>query len=260
MIPHPNTDPAKNMSLIEHLSELRVRLLWSFGILVGAFICLYPFADHLFAYLTAPLAKLLDASAGRRMIYTGLPEAFITYVKVTLFTAFTVTFPVLAAHIWHFVMPGLYQSERRVFQALIVSTPCLFLLGAAFAFYGVIPLAWQFFLSYETAPSLSGLPIQLEARVSEYLSMTLHMMTAFGLCFQLPLVLYVLGRLGLVKATPLAQGRRYALVAILIVSAFLTPPDVLSMMGLAIPLYGLYELGIILVRLVEKKSVPNSGD
>jgi sec-independent protein translocase protein TatC len=254
-----HSDPAKTMSLIEHLSELRTRLLWCFTFLVGAFACLYPFADHLFAYLTAPLAKLLDAESGRRMIYTGLPEAFLTYVKVTLFTAFTVTFPVLAAQIWRFVMPGLYQTERRVFRTLIVATPCLFLLGAAFAFYGIIPLAWQFFLSYETS-SGTGLPIQLEARISEYLSMTLQMMIAFGLCFQLPLILYVLGRFGLVKAATLAQGRRYAGVAILIVSAFLTPPDVLSMMGLALPLYGLYELGIILVRIVEKKSVPTSGD
>tara|TARA_R110002095_G_scaffold212416_1_gene201545 strand:- start:2535 stop:3353 length:819 start_codon:yes stop_codon:yes gene_type:complete len=242
----------KEMPLVAHLLELRSRLLWSFLFFTIAFAALYPFSQHLFAYLVTPLADLLTGNEAtgetRRLIYTGLPEAFLTYLKVTLFSAFFVSFPLIAMQIWRFIMPGLYKNERRTFFLFMVSTPFLFVIGAGFAFYGVIPMAWKFFLSYESSAAVTGLAIQLEARVSEYLSMTLQMMIAFGLCFQLPLILLLLAKLGMLTSRSLAEKRRYAIVLILIASAILTPPDVLSMMGLAIPLYGLYELSIILVR------------
>ena len=244
----------KEMPLVAHLLELRSRLLWSFLFFVVSFIVLYPLSQNLFAYLVKPLADLLsDENAvgeARRLIYTGLPEAFLTYLKVTLFAAFFISFPLLAIQIWRFIMPGLYQNERSTFFIFMVATPFLFTVGAGFAFYGIIPMAWKFFLSYESSAAVTGLAIQLEARVSEYLSMTLQMMIAFGLCFQLPLILLLLAKLGVLTSRSLAEKRRYAIVLILIASAILTPPDVLSMMGLAIPLYGLYELSILLVRFL----------
>ena len=242
------SNPEKEMPLIAHLLELRSRLLWSLLFFVVAFAVLYPLSQSIFAYLVTPLADLLGGDESRRLIYTGLPEAFLTYLKVTLFAAFMVSFPLIALHLWRFIMPGLYQDERKVFFVFMISTPLLFGVGAAFAFYGVIPMAWKFFLSYESSALLTGLPIQLEARVSEYLSMTLQMMIAFGLCFQMPLILLLLARLGILKSSSLAEKRRYAIVLILIASAVLTPPDVLSMMGLAIPLCALYEISILLVR------------
>ncbi|NCP62857.1 MAG: twin-arginine translocase subunit TatC [Alphaproteobacteria bacterium] len=244
----------KEMPLVAHLLELRSRLLWSFLFFVLSFAVLYPFSQYLFAYLVTPLADLLtdDTASGeaRRLIYTGLPEAFLTYLKVTLFAAFFVSFPLLAIQIWRFIMPGLYKNEKETFFIFMVATPLLFIIGAGFAFYGIIPMAWKFFLSYETSAAVTGLAIRLEARVSEYLSMTLQMMIAFGLCFQLPLVLLLLAKLGVLSSRSLAEKRRYAIVLILIASAVLTPPDVLSMMGLAVPLYGLYELSILLVRFL----------
>lgn len=252
--PKPPSGPDKDMPLVAHLLELRSRLLWGFLTFVVAFALLYPFSQTLFAYLVMPLADLLadQSTAGetRRLIYTGLPEAFLTYLKVTLFAAFFISFPLIALQIWRFIMPGLYKNERKTFFIFMVASPFLFTLGASFAFYGVIPMAWKFFLSYESSAALTGLAIQLEARVSEYLSMTLQMMIAFGLCFQLPLILLLLAKLGILTARSLAEKRRYAIVLILITSAVLTPPDVLSMMGLAIPLYGLYELSILLVRFL----------
>lgn len=253
----PKPDPHKEMPLVAHLLELRTRLLGSLVFFAASFAVLYPFSHEIFAYLVMPLADLLGDEGGRRLIYTGLPEAFLTYLKVTLFAAFMLSFPVLALQIWRFIMPGLYKNERKTFFIFMVSTPVLFLVGAGFAFYGIVPMAWKFFLSYESAAAVGGLAIQLEARVSEYLSMILQMMIAFGLCFQLPLVLLLLVRMGIIPPSSLAQNRRYAIVLILIASAVLTPPDVLSMMGLAVPLYGLYELSILLVRFL---GVPKNNE
>lgn len=248
----------EEMTLVGHLLELRRRLLWTLLWFVGAFALVYPYAQEVFALLVRPLAQLIGGEAStHRLIYTGLPEAFVAYIKVSLFSAFMLTFPVLAYQLWRFVMPGLYRTERSFFLLFILATPILFVVGAAFAYFGIIPLAWQFFLSYETAAPLTGLAIQLEARVSEYLSMTLQMMVAFGLSFQMPLVLLLCVRLGFFDAALLAEKRRYAIVLILILSAILTPPDVLSMLGLAIPLCILYELSIVLAKMIGQRVGPD---
>ncbi len=244
----------RQMPLIAHLLELRSRLLWCFGFFAVAFVACLPISDHLFGVLVSPLADLLTSEeAGRRLIYTGLPEAFVTNLKVALFSAFFISVPWISYQLSRFVMPGLYDNERRVFRGLVVAAPVLFLIGALIAYYLVIPKAWAFFLSYESAGSVTGLPIQLEARVSEYLSMTLQLMLAFGICFQLPLILVILSRLGVLQPDALVEKRRYAFIGILIVSAILTPPDVFSMIALATPIYLLYELSIFFVRFTNAK-------
>jgi sec-independent protein translocase protein TatC len=233
--------------LIAHLVELRNRLLWVFGTFGIATCACYFFAADIYAFLTDPLAHLPHAEH-RRLIYTGLTEAFTTYLKVALFAGGLLTVPVMLLHVWLFVAPGLYARERNAVLPFFIAAPILFVMGACLAFYGVIPIAWAFFLSFETPQPSNGLPIVLEARVGEYLSLTMTLIFAFGLAFQLPILLGVLGRLGVVNASHLVRFRKWALVLILIVAAILTPPDVLSQSALAIPLYCLYEMSIWLVK------------
>jgi sec-independent protein translocase protein TatC len=241
------------MSLLEHLIELRQRLLACLIVFVASAGLAYYFAEPIFSFLVMPLAKVLDNSITHRLIYTGLSEAFVTYIKVALFTGAFISFPFVVVQIWRFIAPGLYQHERKLFFKFMIFTPLLFLTGAAFAYFIVIPSAWRFFLQFES-PAIAGtLPIQLEARLSEYLSMTLQLLFAFGFCFLLPVLVLLLNRIGVLSINLLTSSRRYAFLLILILSAILTPPDVLSMIGLAAPLYFLYEVSILIVRMVEKR-------
>jgi sec-independent protein translocase protein TatC len=241
------------MSLLEHLIELRQRLMACLLMFVISAGIAYYFAEPLFSFLVMPLAKVLDHSFTHRLIYTGLSEAFVTYVKVALFTGAFFSFPFVMVQVWRFIAPGLYQHERKVFFKFIVFTPLLFLTGAAFAYFIIIPSAWRFFLQFESPGQAGSLPIQLEAKLSEYLSMTLQLLFAFGLCFLLPILVLLLNRIGIMSIDLLTHSRRYAFLLILILSAVLTPPDVLSMIGLAVPLYLLYEISIMLVKLTEKR-------
>jgi len=239
--------------LLEHLIELRKRLISCLVVFGVVFIVAYGFAEPLFQFLVEPLARLLKDEPSRRLIYTGLTEAFLTYLKVSFFAALFVTFPFILYHIWRFVAPGLYGHEKRVLSPYLVATPLLFLAGAAMAYYVVCPMAWEFFLSFETPASSHMMPIQLEARVSEYLSLMIQLIFAFGICFQLPIVVLILARLGLVSAVTLQTKRKYAFLFITIGAAIFTPPDIISPLSLIIPLYTLYEISIILVKLGEKK-------
>lgn len=246
-----SNNPMIQQPLIAHLIELRNRLLVIIIVFIVATAACYFYAAEIYGFLTTPFAHLPD-SENRRMIYTGLTEAFTTYLKVSLFSAGFISVPVALLQIWLFIRSGLYISEKKSIAPFFIAAPFLFFLGAALAFYGVIPLAWQFFQSFEVQQPASGLPIILEARVAEYLSLTMTLIFAFGLAFQLPILLGVLGRLGLVKASHLAKFRKWAIVIILIVSAIITPPDVLSQTALAIPLYCLYEISIWLVKWQKK--------
>ena len=241
------------MPLIAHLVELRRRLIYSLVAFVIASLICYHFSRDIYAFLVKPLATVLHGE-DRKLIYTGLTEAFFTYMKLALFAGGVLSFPVIAAQVWMFVAPGLYKNEKKAFLPYLVATPVLFLAGASFVYYFVIPVAWKFFVGFESfAPQNNGLPIQLEARVGEYLSLIMTLIFAFGFCFQMPVLLTLLARVGLVSAQSLAEKRRYAIVGIFTIAAILTPPDVLSQIMLAVPLLGLYEISVFLVKLSEKK-------
>ena len=247
----------KAMPLLAHLVELRRRLMWSAGAFLIAFALCYHFSHAIYSFLAAPLAHILQQRTGqsRGLIYTALYEAFFTYIKVAVFGALFLAFPVIATQIWLFVAPGLYRSEKRAFLPFLVATPVLFIAGAALAYYFVFPTAWRFFLSFQSDNGAGGLPIQLTAKVSEYLDLVMKLIFAFGIAFQLPVGLTLLAKVGIISSRGMRKFRRYAYVGCFIAAAILTPPDVLTMTGLAVPLVLLYEISILCARLVEPKIV-----
>ncbi len=240
-------------ALTTHLAELRKRLLWSFVAMVAGMGICYLFAEDIYGFLVRPLANAMGPGDSQRLIYTGLTEAFFTYLKVSFFAGVFLTFPIVATQIWKFVAPGMYKSEKRAFLPFLIATPVLFFTGAALVYYGLMPMAWHFFLSFQSDGGATALPIQLEARVAEYLDLVMLLIFAFGLCFQLPVLLVLLGRAGLVTPEQLAKGRRYAIVVAFVVAAVLTPPDVLSQFALAIPIILLYEISILIIRYMQRK-------
>ncbi len=212
---------------------------------IAAVCVCYGFADNIYAFLVHPLSEAFPDPSSRRLIYTGLTEAFMTYLRLALFAGFLVSFPIIAAQLYLFLAPGLYKQERKAFLPYLIAAPIMFAVGAAFVYYGIFPAAWKFFLGFET-PDAGGLPIQLEARMGDYLSLVMHLIIAFGLSFQLPVVLVLLVKSGLMTLETLKRGRRYAIVIIVAIAAVITPPDVFSQIALSVPLYMLYEISILL--------------
>ena len=254
------TDPNEgSMSLMEHLTELRNRIGIVFIIFIVIFLACFirpfgsgtpNFADLTYFWLQAPLAAREEVS---RMIFTGLHEGFFTQVKVAFFVSICVSFPIILLQIWRFVAPGLYKNEQRAIFPFLLATPVLFTMGALMVYYLVIPLAWDFFLSFEMQGGQGALAIEVEPRISEYLSLVMRLMFAFGVSFELPVLLLLLVKAGLMTADGLASKRKYAILLAFIAAAILTPPDVISQVLLAVPVILLYELSILGARLIQKK-------
>ena len=244
---------------VSHLTELRKRLINSFIFLIIFFIGCYFFAEHLYGFLVEPYAKAVkNDGLERRLIFTALQETFLTYLKVSFFTAFFVTCPYILMQIWKFIAPGLYKHEKIAILPYLILTPILFFIGGMLVYYLIVPLAIKFFLSFESTGLSTNLPIQLEAKVNEYLSLIMKLIFAFGISFQLPVVLSLLARVGLIDSEFLKQRRKYVVVIIFAAAALLTPPDPITQIGLAIPLLILYELSIFSVKFIEKKNLKDS--
>ena len=244
---------------ISHLVELRRRLINSFIFLFVFFIICYFFSDYIYGFLVDPYAQAVkDDGSERRLIFTALQETFLTYLKVSFFAAFFITSPFLLIQIWKFIAPGLYKHEKSAIMPYLVATPILFFLGGLLVYYLVMPLAIKFFLSFESTGIITNLPIQLEAKVNEYLSLIMKLIFAFGLSFQLPVALSLLARVGVVDSKFLRERRKYVVVIIFTAAAILTPPDPITQIGLAIPLLILYELSIFSVNIIEKKAKNNA--
>jgi sec-independent protein translocase protein TatC len=252
----------KPMPLLEHLAELRTRLLWSAGGFLIAFFVCYHFSFQIYEFIAHPLVQVLKSRGEEpRLIYTALYEAFFTYIKVSVYAAAFISFPIISTQVWLFIAPGLYRSEKRALLPFIAATPVLFLAGAALAYYFIFPVAFRFFLSFQTPAhhaAADGMKIELMARVSDYLGLVMKLVFAFGVAFELPVALTLMGKVGIISSKTLKKFRRYAYVGCFVVAAVLTPPDVLTQTSLAVPLILLYEISIIAVRLVEPKPLEDA--
>ncbi len=250
----------KETGFISHLVELRKRLISSLIFLFILFVICYYFSDYIYGFLVDPFAEAVkNDNIERRLIFTALQETFLTYLKVSFFAAFFITSPFILIQIWKFIAPGLYDHEKSAIMPYLVLTPILFLLGGMLVYYLIMPLAIKFFLSFESAGLTTTLPIQLEAKVNEYLSLVMKLIFAFGLSFQLPIVLSLLARIGLIDSKFLKERRKYVVVIIFAAAALLTPPDPITQIGLAIPLLILYELSILSVKIIESKIKENNA-
>ncbi len=246
--------------LLEHLVELRKRIIYSLLAFAFAFVICFYFSKPIYAFLTEPLAHALAGHPNHHLIYTAVYETFFTYVKVGMFAGICLSFPIIAGQIWMFVAPGLYKNERHAFLPFLIASPALFLIGASFVFYVMLPYALKFFLGYETPGTANTLGIELQAKVSDYLDFVTTLIFAFGLTFQMPVLLALLGRVGIVSAAMLRKVRRYAIVGIFALAAVLTPPDLFSMVSLALPLTLLYEVSIWCVALIERRRAQEDAE
>lgn len=250
---------ASRAPLIEHLVELRRRLMWAVAAIFVTFLVCFYFAKDIYNILLHPYRQAVGFETRIDMIYTAPQEFFFTELKLSLFGALFLSFPIIALQIYMFVAPGLYKNERMAFLPFLLATPVLFIMGGALVYFLVMPLAMEFFLSMQQTGQ-SDVQIQLTARVSEYLGLIMTLLFAFGLCFQLPVLLTLLARVGLATSDGLKSKRKYAIVGVFAVAAFLTPPDPISQLGLALPTLLLYELSILAVRFVERRyAAPEDG-
>ena len=249
--------------LIEHLAELRQRLIYSFvAFIIGMIIC-FTIWNPIFDFLTHPLcsAMALRGHTDCGLILIKLQEGFFVAISISLLGGLVLSFPVIGFQMWRFVAPGLYKTEKNAFLPFIVASPFMFFLGASFAYYVVTPLAFDFFLGFQQTGSVldgedvdnAAAGIAFQGSAQEYLSLTIKFIVAFGMCFQLPVLLTLMGKAGLVSAEGLGNVRKYAVVAILVLAALVTPPDVITQVILFVVVYGLYEVSIFLVSRVEKK-------
>ncbi|HCE59593.1 MAG TPA: twin-arginine translocase subunit TatC [Wolbachia sp.] len=243
----------KQTSFFEHFAELRKRVIFCFLFFCVIFGLCYYFKESIYRFLLSPLIEVTKDNDDFSLIYTDLTEAFFVYLKVAIMSAFLFSSPVFIWQFYMFLAPGLYKSERAVLLPYLIATPVLFTTGATIVYYYIFPLAWKFFITFENSGKSFGIPIEFMPSVSEYLDLVIQFMFAFGTAFQIPVILTLMVRVGLLTTQSLSNRRRIAIVIIFIIAAILTPPDVLSQIGLAIPMLILYELSILICRYIEKK-------
>ncbi len=239
----------KQYTLKEHLDDLKKRIIYVLGFIIILFLTCYYFSEQIFEILLTPLER--STSWKGKIIFTGLTEAFISYLSLSFYMSLILVFPIISYNIYAYLAPGLYENEKKVIGLSLIISPILFYLGCVFVYYYVMPRAWEFFLSFEDRTDANILV--LEARISEYISITFQLIMAFGICFQLPIIIFIVNRLGIISIENLIKFRRYAIVIIFILSAIFTPPDVLSQVALALPLILLYEISIRLCIYLENK-------
>lgn len=248
-----NEQSEKTMPLLEHLIELRKRLLYTVLVFLLILAGCFYFAQNIFDFLARPLAKILLNQTGQKFIFTDLTEFLFTQIKVSFFTALSLCFPLFAHQLWKFIAPGLYKQEKLVLLPFLIASPLLFIAGAALLYYVLLPYGWQFLLSFQTSGGNGTLPVEFQGKVSEYVGLIMKLIFAFGICFQLPVLLILLVRAHILTAQSLAKKRRHAIVLVFIVAAIVTPPDPFSQVALALPLVILYEVSIWCARLIERK-------
>jgi sec-independent protein translocase protein TatC len=261
----------KAAPLLEHLIELRTRIMWALAAFIVGILIAFSVWNPIFNFLTQPICHALEArNQACSLVLIKLQEGFFVAINISFFGGFLLAFPVIAYQLWRFVAPGLYKSEKNAFLPFLLASPAMFFLGAAFCFYVVLPIAFDFFLGFQQGPMLptakdavdgakaaaGGQPpagILFQGSMQEYLGLTMKFVVAFGLCFQMPVLLTLMGKAGLVSAAGLAGFRRYAIIVILIVAAIATPPDLMSQMIMFFAIYPLYEVSIFLIRRIEKR-------
>ncbi|MBN1637109.1 MAG: twin-arginine translocase subunit TatC [Deltaproteobacteria bacterium] len=234
----------EKLPITEHLEEFRWRLIKCLAAVGVGFLASYAFSKQIFNFLVAPLVKVMPENS--HLIYTSLPEAFLTYLKVSFFAGLVLATPVILYQIWKFIMPGLYEMERKYVAPFVIVATMFFGIGVAFAFYVVFPFGFKFFLGFST-DNIYALPA-----LKEYLSLSIRLLLAFGITFELPVFIFFLAKLGIVNHKMLRKQRKYAIIIVVVVAAVLTPPDVISQVLLAVPLLGLYEISIWVAYMVRK--------
>jgi sec-independent protein translocase protein TatC len=261
--PSPEDEAALDATkapLMEHLLELRKRLIWAVVSFAVCFVVCFALSTPIFNILTAPLHDALRGRSNDHLIYTALTEVFFTKVKIGMFGGICLGFPAIATQLWIFVAPGLYKHEKNAFLPFLLATPFMFTLGACFVYYIMLPFSIEFFAGYQAPTTNNAMGIELQARVSEYLGFVMTLIFAFGLTFQLPVLLTLLGKVGIITSAGLREMRRYAIVGLFAVAAVFTPPDAISMLALAVPLVVLYEISIYCVVMIERRRTKEEAE
>ena len=243
----------KKLNLSHHFLELRNRIIYFFLFFILSFFFSYIFVENIFSFITNPFIESIDFKENKRLIYTGLAEAFFSYLKLALISAFIISSPFFIYQLWAFIAPGLLEKEKKIIFPFIFLIPLMFILGFVFLYYFIIPLAWDFFTAFDTSGSQNNFTLELEPKINEYISLTVKLGFAFGLAFQLPIAIFLLTILGVASPKDLEKKRRFVIVIIFLISALITPPDIISQIGLAIPVICLYEFSIFISKFFEKK-------
>lgn len=241
------------MSYYDHLKELRNRIIFCFLFLIFCLLVSFFNAESISNILSHPLHKIMEDDENKRMIFTGLPEIFISYLKISLFAGFLVSFPFFILQLSIFISPALYKNEKKFFKPLFFFIPLLFYFGVLFAYFFLIPIIWNFFLSFENFSPSNYFSIELESKFNEYMKLTMYLLFSSGLSFLFPIVLLIFAKLKIINSRILKKNRNFFYIGILIFAALFTPPDLISQVGIAIPLFFFFEMSIFLIDVINKK-------